>query len=54
LSRERVEIDMIKFSGPAFPGVRFDPDHPPRRRCETLFFRGFATLPIATAGSGTV
>jgi hypothetical protein len=21
LSRERVEIDMIKFSGPAFPGI---------------------------------
>jgi cytochrome P450 PksS len=31
-----------------FPHLRLDPAAPPRRRCETLFFRGFHALPIVT------
>jgi cytochrome P450 PksS len=30
-----------------FPYLRFDPENLPRRRCETLFFRGFHALPTA-------
>jgi len=28
------------------PGLRLDPQRPPRRRCDSLVFRGFATLPV--------
>jgi cytochrome P450 PksS len=28
------------------PGLRLDPNHPPRRRCDSLSFRGFATLAV--------
>jgi hypothetical protein len=31
-----------------FPHLRLDPAAPPRRRCETLFFRGFHALPVVT------
>jgi cytochrome P450 PksS len=32
-----------------FPRLRLDPDNPPRRRCQTLFFRGFEVLPTLTS-----
>jgi hypothetical protein len=33
-----------------FPYLRLDPENLPRRRCETLFFRGFHALPTALSG----
>jgi cytochrome P450 PksS len=48
LARLELEVAMLALFR-RFPGVRFDPDRPPRRRCETLFFRGFAALPVVTA-----
>jgi cytochrome P450 PksS len=32
-----------------FPRLRLDPENPPRRGRETLFFRGFAALPVVTS-----
>ena len=48
LSRERVEIDMIKFSGPAFPGI----DN--RLMSLQLVERGLADAAMFTAGGEVV
>jgi cytochrome P450 PksS len=48
LARLELEVALLALFR-RFPGVRFDPDRPPRRRCETLFFRGFETLPASAS-----
>jgi cytochrome P450 PksS len=48
LARLELEVALLALFRRS-PGVRLDPDRPPRRRCQTLFFRGFATLPVVTA-----
>jgi cytochrome P450 len=48
LARLELEVALLTLFQ-RFPYLRFNPDRPPRRRWETLFFRGFATLPVVTA-----
>jgi cytochrome P450 PksS len=48
LARLELEVALITLFR-RFPHLRLDPENLPRRRCETLFFRGFLALPIATS-----
>jgi cytochrome P450 len=48
LARLELEVALLTLLR-RFPDLRFDPRDPPRRRGETLIFRGFATLPAVTS-----
>jgi cytochrome P450 len=48
LARLELEVALLALLE-RFPRLRLDPGHPPRRGCETLFFRGFEALPTVTA-----
>jgi cytochrome P450 PksS len=48
LARLELEIALLTLFQ-RFPHLRLDPEAPPRRRCDTLFFRGFDTLSTLTA-----
>jgi len=46
LARLELEVALMALFR-RFPHLRLDPGNLPRRRCETLFFRGFHALPTA-------
>jgi hypothetical protein len=48
LARLELEVALRILFG-RFPHLRLDPGNPPRRRCETLMFRGFEALPTLTS-----
>jgi cytochrome P450 PksS len=48
LARVELEVALRALFG-RFPHLRLDPESPPRRRTETLFFRGFAALATVTS-----
>jgi cytochrome P450 PksS len=48
LARLELEVALAALFR-RFPRLRLDPENPPRRRREPLFFRGFAELPVVTA-----
>jgi cytochrome P450 PksS len=48
LARLELEVALLPLLR-RFPDLRLDPGDPPRRRGETLIFRGFATLPAVTS-----
>jgi cytochrome P450 PksS len=48
LARLELEVALLTLFR-RFPDLRLDPGDLPRRRCETLIFRGFATLPTVTS-----
>jgi cytochrome P450 len=47
LARLELEVALRALFG-RFPHLRLDPENPPRRHRETLFFRGFDLLPAVT------
>jgi cytochrome P450 PksS len=48
LARLELEVALLTLFR-QFPRLRLDPDAPPRRRRDTLFFHGFDVLPTLTA-----
>jgi cytochrome P450 PksS len=48
LARLELEVALLTLFR-RFPHLRLDPGNPPRRRGETLFFRGFEALPTLTS-----
>ena len=48
LARLELEVALRSLLG-RFPHLRLDPANPPRRRRQTLMFRGFEALPTATS-----
>jgi cytochrome P450 PksS len=52
LARLELEIALLTLFQ-RYPRSRLDPADLPRWRCETLFFRGFAALPINTLSSAS-
>ena len=47
LARLEMEIALLTLFH-RLPRLALDPQNPPRRRCESLMFRGFQTLPVLT------
>lgn len=47
LARMEMKVLLIELAR-RFPNLHLDPERPARRKCETLFFRGFYTIPVAT------
>jgi cytochrome P450 PksS len=45
LARRELEIGLATLSR-RMPRLRLDEERPPRRRCESLVFKGFHTLPV--------
>jgi cytochrome P450 PksS len=48
LARIELEIALLSLFG-RLPLLAIDPEKPPRRRCESLMFRGFHDLPVITS-----
>jgi cytochrome P450 PksS len=48
LARLELQVALLALFR-RFPHLRLDPEAPSRRRCETLFFRGFHALPVVTS-----
>jgi cytochrome P450 PksS len=48
LARLELEVALLTLFR-QFPCLRLDPADPPRRRCETLMFRGFELLPVVAS-----
>jgi cytochrome P450 PksS len=48
LARLELEVALLTFFR-RLPGAALDPEDPPRRRGETLLFRGFHALPVVTS-----